>query len=785
MNYLDQLNDSQRCAVEYCDGPQLVIAGAGSGKTRVLTYKIAYLLKNMNMCSWNILALTFTNKAAREMKERIKSIVGENESRYINMGTFHSVFSRILRTESSLIGYNSNFTIYDQSDSRSLIKSIIKEMGLDDKIYKPSSVADKISMAKNRLITASGYANNVQIVQNDVMHKMPELCNIYKKYAERCRTSNAMDFDDLLMNTYLLLSTHDEIRIKYANRFLYILVDEYQDTNYAQQAIVTLLAKEHQRICVVGDDAQSIYSFRGANINNILKFNEIFNDVKLYKLEQNYRSTQNIVMAANSLIKHNVKQIPKNVFSNKESGNKLVLKPAYSDKEEAMIVCKDIKRIRRAEGMQWNDFAILYRTNSQSRSFEEYMRKENIPYRIYGGLSFYQHKEIKDIIAYYRLVSNPNDEEALKRIINYPTRGIGNTTLSKILQTATDYGVSLWQVISQPTLFPVNVSKATMGKIQNFRQMIEGWIERVSNDDAYKLGYDILQESGIAKDIYSGKEPDDLSRQQNIEEFLSGIQDFVETRKEEDMADHIQMPDFLQEIALLTDVESDNNGTDDAKVVLMTIHSAKGLEFPVVFIVGLEENIFPSPLSCNSPNELEEERRLLYVAITRAEKYCFLTCAQNRFRYGRVEFDTPSRFIKEIDPQLLIVDSQSKDSSSVGYNNTVNSSSYTDKQNSYGYGQRKPYEPKITHKEPLIRTSSPASIHNNLKPLNRVSAVSASATVGSNPLSAGNIIEHQRFGIGRVLNVEGSGENRKATVEFKNAGVKQLLLKFAKYTIIE
>lgn len=635
MNFLEQLNESQRNAVEYCDGPQLVIAGAGSGKTRVLTYKIAYLLKCKGLMSWNILALTFTNKAAREMKERITNIVGDNDARYINMGTFHSVFSRILHTEAAHIGYDSNFTIYDQSDSRSLIKSIIKDMKLDDKVYKPSTVADTISMSKNKLISAQQYASNAQLVQADVMRKMPELRNIYLKYAERCKTSNAMDFDDLLLNTFKLLSSNEEIRAKYSQRFTYILVDEYQDTNFAQQAIVTLLAKDHRRICVVGDDAQSIYSFRGANIDNILKFNDIYPEAKLYKLEQNYRSTQNIVMAANSLIKHNQYQIPKNVYSKKESGNKLVLKPAYSDKEEAMIVCRDIKRLRRSEDFRWNDFAILYRTNSQSRSFEEYMRKEAIPYRIYGGLSFYQHKEIKDIIAYYRVVSNPNDEEAIKRIINYPTRGIGDTTLSKIVQAATDHGVSLWQVISQSAFYPINVSKATLNKIESFKLLIEGWINRAATDDAYTLGYDIIKESGISKEIYSGKEPEDLSRQQNVEEFLSGMQDFVESRKEEDMVDHIYMADFLQEIALLTDVDSDNNGEDDAKVVLMTIHSAKGLEFPVVFIVGLEENIFPSPMSCNTARELEEERRLLYVAITRAEKHCFLTCAQNRFRYGR------------------------------------------------------------------------------------------------------------------------------------------------------
>jgi DNA helicase-2/ATP-dependent DNA helicase PcrA len=611
---------------------------------------------------------------------------------------------------------------------------------------------------------------------------MPELGNIFMKYEERCKTSNAMDFDDLLVNTYKLLNNNEEIRSKYSQRFAYILVDEYQDTNFAQQAIVTLLANDHRKICVVGDDAQSIYSFRGANIDNILKFNEIYPEAKLYKLEQNYRSTQNIVMAANSLIKHNQHQIPKNVFSNKESGNKLILKPAYSDKEESMIVCKDIKRIKRGEQMQWSDFAILYRTNSQSRSFEEYMRKENIPYRIYGGMSFYQHKEIKDIVSYFRIVVNPNDEEALKRIINYPTRGIGDTTLSKIVQASSNYGVSLWQVISQPMLYHLNVSKATMSKLESFRLLIEEWMDRVNNDDAYILGHDIIKESGISKDIYSGKEPEDLSRQQNVEELIGGMQDFVESRKEEGLSEHIYMSDYLQEIALLTDVESSSNSDEDSKVVLMTIHSAKGLEFPVVFIVGLEENIFPSPMSCNSLRELEEERRLLYVAITRAEKYCFLTCAQNRFRYGRVEFGTPSRFIKEIDSRLISVETAAKDfmptnqmmsRMAYGERNVVGNNSYlTAKANT---NPTKPSS-QIT-RMPLVSSG-------RLKPIQSTSSFSNQASAIKDSLNIGSVIEHQRFGLGQVINIEGTGENMKATVEFRNAGTKQLLLKFAKYTIV-
>lgn len=656
MNILENLNENQRAAVEYCDGPQLVIAGAGSGKTRVLTFKIAYLLDYHKMKPWNILALTFTNKAAAEMKERVSRIGGLTDVRYLNMGTFHSVFSRILRSEAEKLGYNSNFTIYDQSDSRSLIKSIVKEMALDDKVYKASTIGDTISMAKNRLITSRQYASDIRLVQADAMRKMPELSNIYIRYADRCRQANAMDFDDLLLNTYLLFANHEDVRLKYADRFKYVLVDEYQDTNYAQQTIVLQLTKEHHNVCVVGDDAQSIYGFRGANIDNILNFNKFYNDAKMFKLEQNYRSTQLIVKAANSLISHNQHQIPKEVFSENDSGEKIVLKHAYSDKEEAVIVCNEIKRIRRIENCEWSDFAILYRTNSQSRSFEEYMLKEGIPYRIFGGLSFYQRKEIKDTLAYFRVVANPDDEEALKRIINYPTRGIGDTTLNKIINAATSNNVSLWSVLLQPLAFNVDLNKGTLAKLDAFRQLVDSWIERLATDDAYTLGHAIVTESGISKDIYSGREPEDLSRQQNLEEFLGGMQDFVETRKEEGLDEHTSMSDYLQEVALLTDLD-DGDKDSETKVSLMTVHSAKGLEFPTVFIVGLEENIFPSPMSCNSMRELEEERRLLYVAITRAEKHCIMTTAQNRFRYGRVEFDTPSRFIKDIDKRFISVES--------------------------------------------------------------------------------------------------------------------------------
>ncbi len=869
---LEQLNESQRVAVEYCDGASLVIAGAGSGKTRVLTYKIAWLLQQGDRSQetgdgsqesgggsrirpWNILALTFTNKAAREMKERIGRLVGEEEARYLQMGTFHSVFARILRAEAEKIGYNPNFTIYDQSDARSLVKTIIKEMGLDDKVYKPSSVADRISMAKNHLLLPQAYAQS-SWAKDDASQKRPQVYNIYIRYAQRCQQANAMDFDDLLVQTWVLFQNHEDVRRKYVEKFHFVLVDEYQDTNFAQQAIVYQLTKERQKVCVVGDDAQSIYSFRGANIDNILNFQSQYTNARLFKLEQNYRSTQLIVQAANSLIRRNERQIPKNVFSKNEHGERLQLKPAYSDKEEAMIVTQDIKRLRKQDHCNWSDFAILYRTNSQSRSFEEQMRRDNIPYRIYGGLSFYQRKEIKDVIAYFRLIANPNDEEAFKRIINYPSRGIGDTTIGKIIQTAQTYGVSLWQVIKEPVLFPMDVSKGTMTKIQAFRQLIEGWIGRINTEDAYTLGHDIIMTSGISKDIYSGRNPEDISRQENLEEFLSGMQDFVESRKEEDMGDEIYLPDFLQEVALLTDLDSDEGDSND-KVTLMTIHSAKGLEFPTVFVVGLEENIFPSPMCTNSMRELEEERRLLYVAITRAEKHCILTCAQNRFRYGRMEYDTPSRFIRDIDPELLDVHSESGGGSSLfgssshkAYNRydggaygTGNTGGYS--RTSRGYesegpewmqnprpvatqfkadpkpravAPRQPEKPVDPFGEgfkrlyqqqagkPLSTSGSPQSASRssqsasgspqsasrpavpssgNFRPVSRaVPPRPMASDASASDLREGVTIEHQRFGIGTVVKIEGTGENTKATVEFRNTGTKQLLLKFAKFKII-
>ena len=792
MDLLKDLNESQQRAVVFNDGPSLVIAGAGSGKTRVLTYKIAYLLQ-MGMKPWNILALTFTNKAAREMKERIGKLVGSETARYLNMGTFHSIFARILRVEGSVLGFNSNFTIYDEADSRSLLKAIIKDLKLDDKVYKPATVHNRISMAKNHLIMADDYALDRAALQRDQEARMPAVSTIYTAYAARCRQANAMDFDDLLALTFLLFRNHEDIRQKYASRFQFVLVDEYQDTNSVQQRIVWQLTKESRRVCVVGDDAQSIYGFRGANIDNILDFQQLYDDAQLFKLEQNYRSTQRIVEAANSLIKKNERQIPKNVFSQNSEGELIQLKHAFSDKEEAMIVCKDIQRLRRNEHCEYSDFAILYRTNAQSRSFEEAMRKEGIPYRIYGGMSFYQRKEIKDMIAYFRLVVNPDDEEALKRIINYPARGIGNTTMEKITAVATTSGTSLWKVVNTPETFGLRVNKGTQTKLAAFCQLISQFMDDLPSSNAYELGQRIIKESGISQDLYGDNSPEGVSRQENLEEFLSGLQDFVASHQEEGLP--CMLPDYLQEVALLTDLDSDD-GADVSRVVLMTIHSAKGLEFPTVFIVGLEENIFPSPMSINSKRELEEERRLLYVAITRAEKHCIMTCAKNRWRYGKMDFDTPSRFIYDIDPRLLHVENETEMKGggfftprSTDYYQT-NSNRF---QNSRPVATQFRADPKpriVQHREePPADPFSPrfkrtfTAAGGNLRRMSEVVSKSATTTEKP-PLTEGNIIEHERFGIGTVVRVEGTGENTKATVEFRNTGTKQLLLKFARYKVI-
>ena len=802
MDLLNDLNDAQRAAVEYIDGPSLVIAGAGSGKTRVLTYKIAYLL-SQGMKPWSIMALTFTNKAAREMKERIGKLVGDDLAQHLYMGTFHSIFSRILRAEAEHIGFNNNFTIYDESDSRSLLKAIIKEMGLDDKTYKPAAVHARISMAKNNLVTAEAYDSDPAILEQNKRAKMPAIGKIYVAYVQRCRQANAMDFDDLLMLTFQLFRDHEEIRQKYAGRFDYILVDEYQDTNHVQMSIVMQLCKEKLRVCAVGDDSQSIYSFRGANIDNILNYQKQLPGTQLFKLEQNYRSTQTIVEAANSLIHHNRNQIQKEVFSKNDKGEKILYKPAYSDKEEALIVAKNIQRIKRQDDCGYDQFAILYRTNAQSRSFEEEFRKQGIPYRIYGGLSFYQRKEIKDIIAYFRLVANPDDEEAFKRIINYPARGIGATTVMKIADCAHQNQVSFWEVIGNVEHYGLNVNKGTQTKLENFRLLISSFIDRSHTLDVYELGDAIIRESRISEDIMSGKNADDLARQENLEEFLSGMQTFVAGRQEEGRMDEAYLTDYLQDVALLTDADSEGE-KDEPRVSLMTIHAAKGLEFATVFVVGLEENIFPSPLAAVSVRELEEERRLLYVAITRAEKHCILTNAKNRFRYGKMEFDNPSRFIDEIDASLIEGGEETPESSFGG-----GRSSYGGYGSEGGYGGRMPWDRDRSGYGRGYQNSKPVASQfmadpkpgfKSVRAVNAVhrimgdtassssvalagsSASKASSAAGS--LSEGCRIEHQRFGIGKVLKIEGTGENTKATVEFQNAGTKQLLLKFAKFTIL-
>ena len=808
MDLLNDLNDAQRAAVEYIDGPSLVIAGAGSGKTRVLTYKIAYLL-SQGMKPWSIMALTFTNKAAREMKERIGKLVGDDLAQHLYMGTFHSIFSRILRAEAEHIGFNNNFTIYDESDSRSLLKAIIKEMGLDDKAYKPAAVHARISMAKNNLVTAESYDSDPAILEQNKRAKMPAIGKIYVAYVQRCRQANAMDFDDLLMLTFQLFRDHEEIRQKYAGRFDYILVDEYQDTNHVQMSIVMQLCKEKLRVCAVGDDSQSIYSFRGANIDNILNYQKQLPGTQLFKLEQNYRSTQTIVEAANSLIHHNRNQIQKEVFSKNDKGEKILYKPAYSDKEEALIVAKNIQRIKRQDDCGYDHFAILYRTNAQSRSFEEEFRKQGIPYRIYGGLSFYQRKEIKDIIAYFRLVANPDDEEAFKRIINYPARGIGATTVMKIADCAHQNQVSFWEVIGNVEHYGLNVNKGTQTKLENFRLLISSFIDRSHTLDVYELGDAIIRESRISEDIMSGKNADDLARQENLEEFLSGMQTFVAGRQEEGRMDEAYLTDYLQDVALLTDADSEGE-KDEPRVSLMTVHAAKGLEFATVFVVGLEENIFPSPLAAISVRELEEERRLLYVAITRAEKHCILTNAKNRFRYGKMEFDNPSRFIDEIDASLIEGGEEAPESSFGGGRSSFGGYGSSSRYGSEGgYGGRMPwdrdrsgYRRESQNAKPVASQfmADPKPGFKSVRAVNAVhrimgdtassssvasagsSAFNASSAAGS--LSEGCRIEHQRFGIGRVLKIEGTGENTKATVEFQNAGTKQLLLKFAKFTIL-
>ena len=776
-NYLDTFNPPQRAAVEYCEGPSLVIAGAGSGKTRVLTYKIAYLMEH-GYQPWSILALTFTNKAAGEMKDRIAKIVGVDYARMLWMGTFHSIFLRILRQEHEKIGFSSNFTIYDAADSKSLVKSIIKEMELDDKTYKPGSVLGVISNAKNQLVTAEQYVGNRANAQLDARHNVPALGPIFMRYCNRCRQSDAMDFDDILLYTYLLFEQHPDVLEKWEHRFKYVLVDEYQDTNFAQHRIVWQLTRQHQHVCVVGDDAQSIYSFRGANIDNILTFQKIYDDAKLFKLERNYRSTQNIVEAANSLIKKNSHQIQKNIFSENDRGEKLHVLDTHSDIEEAKMVVNVIRGIKRREGCEYSDFAILYRTNAQSRVFEDTMRTEGLPYRIYGGLSFYQRKEIKDVLAYFRLAVNPNDEEAFKRVINYPTRGIGLTTVARILEAATRHEVSLWNVINSPEQYELGVNKGTLTKIGAFREMIATFIEQAQKMPASQIGTIIVKQSGISNDIYQDSTPENLSRQENVEELINGMQDFCDMRMEEGN-ENISLSDYLSEVSLLSDVDTDK-GDDEHKVTLMTIHSAKGLEFGTVFVVGLEEGLFPSEMVSGNPREMEEERRLFYVAITRAKTHCYLSYAQCRFRYGQMEFSSPSRFLKDIDPKYL--DKQQSMFSSQRSIDADVQLPWARRGSLFGNSEQqekpRPFRPTIPSVKP-IPTARPLSSTSQTP----TSSQSLPPHKGEG-LKEGVFILHNRFGRGEILRIEGTGDNTKATVQFENVGTKQLLLKFAKFEVI-
>ena len=766
-NYLEELNESQRAAVLYNDGPSLVIAGAGSGKTRVLTYKIAWLLSSGYRAS-NILALTFTNKAAREMKERIARQVGAEAARYLWMGTFHSVFARILRAEAEHLGFNSRFTIYDSADSKSLIRSILKEMGLDEKAYKPGTVQARISNAKNHLVSPAGYAANKEACEADAATKMPAIREVYQRYWERCRQAGAMDFDDLLFYTWILFQKHPDVLARYREQFRYVLVDEYQDTNYAQHSIVQQLAGEHQHICVVGDDAQSIYSFRGADIDNILYFTKIYPNTRVFKLEQNYRSTQTIVCAANSLIEKNQRQIRKEVFSEKERGEAIGVFQAYSDVEEGDIVINKIKDLRRRHDYEYSDFAILYRTNAQSRIFEETLRKNGMPYKIYGGLSFYQRKEIKDVVAYFRVTVNPADEEAFKRIINYPARGIGDTTLGKIIEAATGNNTSLWNVLCDPLAYQLSINKGTHTKLQEFRELIESFRDRLVTDNAYQIGTDIIRRSGIMTDIHADNAPESLSRQENIEELVNGLQDFCALRMEEGSTD-ISLSDYLSDIALLTDQDSDKDD-EGAKVVLMTVHSAKGLEFRNVFVVGMEENLFPGSMAGDSPRAMEEERRLFYVAITRAEEHCYLSYARTRFRYGKMEFGTPSRFLRDIDTCFLDLPHEA----GIGHKVDEGAARF----------RKEEVRQQIRPRAQVIAPTLPRNLKKvaNSSTENR-SAQSMQTSLGE--LRVGQNIQHERFGMGEVTKLEGSGDNAKATIRFRHAGEKQLLLRFARFTVID
>lgn len=783
-NLLNELNVSQQDAVRYNDGPSLVIAGAGSGKTRVLTFKIACLLQ-LGLPPQNILALTFTNKAAREMKNRIAQLMGESIARRLWMGTFHSIFSRILRTEAEKIGFGSNFTIFDSADSRNLIKTIIKEYQLDDKVYKPARVQSVISNAKNALVSPAAYAQNKEIQEHDMRSKLPMIKDVYRTYNNRLKASNTMDFDDLLYYTNILFRDHPDVLAIYQDRFQFILVDEYQDTNFAQYLVIKQLADAHHRVCVVGDDAQSIYSFRGANIDNILNFKSNYPEARIFKLEQNYRSTQNIVNAANSLIKQNKSQIQKNIFSENPAGEKIEVVSAFSDYEEGIIVTNKIQDLRRNKDVSYSDFAILYRTNAQSRVFEESLRKKNIPYRIYGGLSFYQRKEIKDVIAYFRMVVNPKDEEAFKRIVNYPARGIGNTTIGKIVDAATLHNVSLWEVTADSLKFNLNVNSGTAKKLRDFYDLVDGFIRDQNTTSAYELATRIVKESGIAREAYQDQTPEGMSRQENLQELLGGIHEFCETRMEEGI-ENIRLVDFLSEVSLLSDQDMDKEENKE-KVTMMTIHASKGLEFKNVFVVGLEEDLFPSSMAKAEPKGLEEERRLFYVAVTRAEEFCMLSYAKSRFRNGQTSPSNPSRFLKDIDKAYLKANEGVLDGGIGGFGRYAEGGFWDDvhknredreSQNTRTFINREtPSQTTVTDRYASGRPSKLVSMKD-------AETRSTPPTQDVSGISVGTVIRHERFGIGKILSIEGDTSSRKATVEFENSGTKQLLLKFARFDIV-
>lgn len=792
-----ELNASQWEAVRQCDGPLLVIAGAGSGKTRVLTYKVAYLLEH-GYQPWQILALTFTNKAAREMNERIAKIVGDSCTTGLWSGTFHSIFAKILRVECDAIGFKHDFTIYDTSDQRSLLKTIIKEMQLDDKVYKPSIVASRISDAKNRLLLPNQYAADETILANDQMNNLGELHRIYSTYWQRCRTAEAMDFDDLLLYTYLLFDRAEDIRQKYAKRFRYILVDEYQDTNYAQHTIVSQLTKENDHICVVGDDAQSIYSFRGANIDNILYFTRQYPSAQTVKLERNYRSTQHIVEASNCIIRHNRGQIQKTVYSENPEGDKLTIMPAASDKEEATKVVGTIKRLARSEALTLNEFAVLYRTNAQSRAFEEAFSKAGIKVRLVGGLSFYQRKEIKDILAYIRLMINLDDEEAFKRIINYPTRGIGNTTLQKIITASREHNASLWAVTEQPAAYGLAINRGTLAKLESFCAMILEFRAKMQNVSAYALVKDIIETSGIKEDLAHEDGPEGDSKRENVQELLGAIHSYEKDTIAESGREYAPINDYLSQVALLTDADQKDDG--QPKVTLMTIHASKGLEFEVVFVTGMEQELFPAGSAMLFPKEMEEERRLFYVAVTRAKRFCFLTYAKTRFRFGNMDFPEPSQFLDEIDKRYIRIESNDFERVATGMTPALRASLFDDdepRQRPKDYGKKRQsiFDDEANSSREPAYNARPTSPQTTPSPtpsrtLKRASsfastpATRAATQAKVSSLSIGSIIMHDRFGRGRVVGLEGAADQAKAQVDFENCGVKNLLLKFAKFTVI-